>query len=143
MDRLDLKQLPEFSPERLLGRIAEAMQVALDPARIKEFPLWTQRVMHILREQFIPREYDSILSGDGSFFTEGIAVAWATKARDLAQARASKGGCFAQDLAERLGMNAQAQAVAMQVEAGTFTASPEPHKPSDAPDDSSCSRSMN
>ena len=126
MDRpADTKPLPEITPDRLLGRIAEAIQVAVDPAKIKTFPIWTQRVMHILRDQFIPREYASILSGDGSFFTEGVAVAWAAKARDLAQARGAQGGRFAQTLAERLGMNAQAQEVAIQVEAGTFTASPE------------------
>ena len=125
MDRLDTKLLPEFSADRLLNRTAEAMQVALDPAKIKEFPVWTQRVMQILRDQFIPREYASILSGDGSFFTEGIAVAWAAKASDLAQVRGPQGGGFAQVLAERLGMDAKAQAVAMQVEAGTFTTSPE------------------
>ena len=102
MDRPDAKPLPEFTPDRLLSRVAEAMQVALDPAKIKKFPAWTQRVMGILRDQFIPREYAAILSGDGSHFTEGIAVAWAAKARDLALARGSKGGRFAQELGQRL-----------------------------------------
>ena len=125
MERPDPKSLPEFTAERLLTRIAEAMQAAIEPAKLKALPGWTQRVMRILREQFIPREYASILSGDGSFFTEGVAVAWAAKARDLAQARGGLQHSFAQGLAERLGLNAQAQAVAMQVEAGTFTASPE------------------
>ena len=125
MDRPDPKPLPDFTPDRLLARIAEAIQVAIDPAKIKKFPLWTQRVMRILRDQFGPREYASILSGEGSFFTEGIAVAWAAKARDLAEARGAKGGRFAQELANRLGLDAQAQAVAIQVEAGTLTASPE------------------
>ena len=103
MDRPDLKPLPDFTPDRLMGRIAEAIQVAIDPAKIKKFPVWTQRVMRILRDQFIPREYASILSGDGSVFTEGVAVAWAARARDIAQA----------------------QAVAIQVEAGTLTTSAE------------------
>ena len=125
MERLDHKSLPEFTPERLLHRVAEAMQVALQPSKIKEFPIWTRRVMHILREQFIPSEYTSILSGEGSVFTEGIAVAWAAKARDLAQAGSAQGWRFAQVLAERLGMNPQSREVAIQVEAGTFTASPE------------------
>ena len=125
MDRPDPKLLPDFNADRLMGRIAEAIQVAIDPARIKKFPVWTQRVMRILRDQFIPREYASILSGDGSVFTEGVAVAWAARARDLAQARGAKGGQFAQDLADRLGLDARAQAVAIQVEAGTLTTSAE------------------
>jgi len=123
MARPDPKPLPEFTPDRLLSRIAEAMLVATKPGEIKKFPLWTQRVMRILKDQFVPREYASILSGDGSHFTEGIAVAWAAKARDLALARASTGGRFAQDLAQRLGMDDQSQAVALQVEAGTFVSS--------------------
>ena len=125
MDRPDAKPLPEFSPDRLLSRIAEAMQVAMEPDKIKDFPVWTRRVMHILRDQFIPSEYTSILSGDGSYFTEGIAVAWAAKARDLVQAKGLQGGRFAQELAKRIGMDDQSQSVASQVEAGTFTASPE------------------
>lgn len=125
MDRPDAKPLPEFTPDRLLSRVAEAMQVALDPAKIKKFPPWTQRVMGILREQFIPREYTAILSGDGSHFTEGIAVAWAAKARDIALVRGSKGGRFAQELGQRLGIDDQSQSVAIQVEAGTLTTSPE------------------
>ncbi len=119
------KPLPDFTPDRLLDRIAEAIQIALEPAKIKTFPGWTQRVMRILQKQYIPREFTSILSGDGSIFTEGIAVAWATKASDLAQAQGTKGGRFAQVLADRLGLDAQAQAVAIQVEAGTFIAAPE------------------
>ena len=125
MQRLDTKLLPEFTADRLLSRIAEAMQIAIDPAKIGTFPAWTRRVMRILRDQFIPKEYAAILSGDGSFFTEGVAVAWAAKARDLAQIHGTEGGRFAQVLAERLGMDAKAKAVAIQVEAGTFTASPE------------------
>lgn len=125
MARLDPRPLPEFTPDRLLSRVAEAMQVATNPIEIEKFPLWTQRVMRILKEQFIPREYASILSGDGSHFTEGIAVAWAAKARDLALARGSTGARFAQDLAQRLGMDDESQSVASQVEAGTFIASPE------------------
>lgn len=125
MERTDIPLLPEFTADRLLSRVAEAMQVAIAPAKLKEFPIWTQRVMRILREQFIPNEYASILSGDGSFFTEGVAVAWAARANDLARIRGVAGGRFAQALSERLGMSEQAQAVATQVEAGTFTASPE------------------
>jgi len=125
MERPAPKPLPEFTADRLLSRLAEALQVAVDPKRIKDFPVWTQRVMQILRDQFIPREYASILSGEGSFFTEGVAVAWASKARDLAEARGAEGGRFAQELATRLGMNPKEKEVAVQVEAGTFTTSPE------------------
>ena len=124
MDRITPTSLPEFTSERLLARVAEALQVAMDPTKLKTFPGWTQRVMRILRDQFIPREYAAILSGDGSILTEGIAVAWAAKARDLALSREAKGG-FARPLAERLGMNARSQAVAIEVEAGTFTNSPD------------------
>jgi len=125
VERMNPKPLPEFTPDRLMDRIAEAIQVASDPAKSRNFPSWTRRVMRILKEQFIPQEYTSILSGDGSIFAEGIAVAWAAKARDLAQERDSSGGRFAQKLAARLAMDPKAQEVAVQVESGTFTASPE------------------
>ncbi len=119
------KPLPEFSPDRLLDRVAEALQVATTPAKLRTFPGWTQRVMGILKEQFVPREFASILTADGSIFAEGIAVAWAAKARDLAQSRASSGGRFAQSLAERLALDPKTRDVAVQVEAGAFTASDE------------------
>ncbi len=125
MEHPDPKPLPEFSPDRLLGRVAEAMQVALDPGKIKKFPLWTQRVMRILRDQFIPREYAPVLAGEGSHFTEGIAVAWAAKARDLALARGGTDRRFAQELGKRLGLDEESQSVAIQVEAGIFITSPE------------------
>lgn len=125
MPRTQPKPLPEFSPERLLTRVAEALQVASAPEKLRAFPAWTQRVMGILKEQFVPREYASVLTGDGSVFAEGIAVAWAAKAQDLAQSRESSGVRFAQKLAERLALDPQSQEVAQQVESGTFTASPE------------------
>ena len=49
------KPLPEFSPDRLLDRVAEALQAAAEPARFKKFPAWTQRVKGIAQEQFVPR----------------------------------------------------------------------------------------
>jgi len=117
------KPLPDLTPDRLLDRIAEAIEAASRPAAMRRFPGWTQRVMRILKDQFIPAEFTSILSGDGSVFAEGIAVAWAAKARDLAQARAGAGGKFAQKLAERLALDPTTKAVAVEVESGTFIAS--------------------
>lgn len=125
MARTAPQPLPEFSPDRLLDRIAEALTAASEPAKLRRFPGWTQRVMRILKDQFVPQEYAAILTGDGSVFAEGIAVAWAAKAQDLAQSRESSGGRFAQKLAERLALDPGARAVAVQVEAGTFTASAE------------------
>ena len=125
MARTAPQPLPEFSPDRLLDRVAEALQVAAEPVRFKEFPAWTQRVMGILQEQFVPREFAAVLAGDASVFAEGIAVAWAAKARDLAQTRPGTGGRFAQSLAERLALDDGARKIAMQVAAGGFTASDE------------------
>jgi hypothetical protein len=118
------KPLPDLTPDRLVARMAEALQIEMAPAKMRRFPLWTQRVMRILKDQFIPREFASILSADATIFAEGVAVAWAAKARDLAQARNSSGGEFAQKLAERLALDPTAQAVAIQVESGTFVESP-------------------
>lgn len=92
MVRTAPEPLPEFSPDRLLDRMSEALQVAAEPARFKTFPGWTQRVMGIFKEQFVPREFAALLAGDASVFAEGIAVAWAAKARDLAQTRSGTGG---------------------------------------------------
>ena len=125
MARVDPTPLPDLTPERLLDRIAEALQAARAPAKLRRFPEWTQRVMHILKQQFIPAEFTSILAGDGSVFAEGIAVAWAAKAQDLARSRAGGGGRFARKLAERLALDAKTQAVAVEVESGTFTRSVE------------------
>jgi len=50
-------------------------------------------------------------------------VAWAAKARDLAQAREISGGRMAQKLGERLALDPRTQEVAAQVESGTYTAS--------------------
>lgn len=120
MPRSVAKPLPDLTPDRLVERVAEALQVGRDAGEARKFPRWTQKVMAILREQFVPREFASILSGDGSVFAEGIAVAWVAKAQDLVQARKSSGGFFAQKLAERLAMDAQNQQAAEQIEAGTF-----------------------
>lgn len=118
--------LPELTPERLLDRFAEAIQVAMVPAKLGQFPEWTQRVMRILKEQFIPREYTSILSQDASVFAEGIAVAWAAKAGDLARNQPGDGGSeFARELAHRLGFDPKTEQVAVEVGTGTFTHSPE------------------
>jgi hypothetical protein len=54
-----------------------------------------------------------------------VSVAWAARARDLAQAREIGDGRLAQKLGERLALDARTQAVAVQVESGTFTASAE------------------
>lgn len=125
MARTKFTPLPDLTTERLFERIAEAIQVAIAPEKLRSFPAWTQRVMRILKEQFVPREYASILSGDGSIFAEGIAVAWTAKARDLAQSRTISGGQFAHKLAERLATDARTQEIAVQVESGTLTASAE------------------
>ena len=101
-----------------MDRIAEAMQVGLDAARLKTFPLWTRRVMLILKEQFVPREFSSLLSGGESIFVEGVAVAWVAKARDIAESSDSKGGRFARKLAERLALDGASQEVAVRVESG-------------------------
>jgi hypothetical protein len=123
MPRAVAQPLPDLTPERLLDRIAEAMQVGRDPTQSKKFPAWTRRVMGILKEQFVPREFTSILSADGSILAEGIAVAWVAKAQDLAQARPTSSGRFALKLAERLAMDAETKQVAEQVEAGAFGSS--------------------
>lgn len=120
MARVSPTPLPDLTPERLLDRIAEAMRVGRDPAEARGFPSWTRRVMAILKEQFVPREFTSILTADGSILAEGIAVAWVAKAQDLAQARETSGSRFATKLAERLSMDAEAQHVAEQVESGSF-----------------------
>ena len=123
VDRAPPKPLPDFAPERLLDRMAEALTVATEPEKLRRFPAWTRRVMRILKEQFVPREFTAILTGDGSIFAEGIAVAWAAKARDLAQSRETTGRQIARTLAERLALDTTPQAVAVQVEAGTLTGS--------------------
>lgn len=124
MVRAQLPPLPEFTPERLLDRVAEAMQVGHDPAKLKAFPAWTRRVMRILHQQFVPREFAAILAADQSIFAEGIAVAFVATARNLARTR-SNGGYLAQQLAERLAADPRTQEVATQVGAGTFAISGE------------------
>jgi hypothetical protein len=112
--------LPDLSPDRLLDRIAEAMHVARDSPGVRKLPPWTRRVMRILKEQFIPGEFSAILAGDGSVLAEGIAVAWSSSARDVAQARGNAGMSFARQLAQRLGLDPQSRQVAEQVETGTL-----------------------
>ena len=119
MARTRFTPLPEFTPDRLLDRVAEALQIGNDPAQIERFPPWTRRVMLILHEQFVPRELASILSAGESVFVEGIAVAFVATARTLARSGIN-GGPLAQKLAERLAMDSQAQDVAVQVGTGTF-----------------------
>lgn len=114
--------LPAFTPERLLDRIAEAMQVGSHPEKLRAFPAWTQRVMLILKEQFVPPEFAAILLTEQSAFAEGVAVAMIASAREIAQP-GSMGGEFAQKLAEKLAMDRDAQEIAVQVGSGTFAVS--------------------
>jgi hypothetical protein len=123
VSRLAPAPLPELDPDRLIARIAEAMQAGKNPAALRRFPLWTQRVMRILRDQFVPREYAPILAGDASVFAEGVAVAWAAKARDLVPPGAGPGKHLARKLAQQLALDEAAAEVAAQVESGTFAAS--------------------
>jgi hypothetical protein len=115
--------LPDLSPDRLVERIAEAMLIARDSRGQSKLPTWTRHVMRILKDQFIPDEFASILAGDGSVFAEGIAVAWSAKARDIAQTRGTGGMAFARELAQRLSLDPHAREVAEQVEAGTYLSS--------------------
>jgi hypothetical protein len=123
MPRVAAELLPDLSPDRLLDRIAEAIQLSTRPAKVRKLPPWTRRVMRILKDQFIPTEFSSVLAGDGSLFAEGVAVAWSAKARDIAEARGNSVTPFARQLAERLSLDANSRNVAEQVEAGTLPAS--------------------
>jgi len=126
--RAQPKPLEPLSPERVLDRIAEAIQVGLDPAKLRAFPTWTQRVMRILKEQFVPDEFASILAADQSIFAEGIAVAMAAKARDLKSATGGGVGQFAGRLATRLALDPKTKDVAVQVETGGLALSDEYQK---------------
>jgi hypothetical protein len=110
--------LPDVTLERLLDRIAEALQVGRDPTTLRKFPLWTQHVMRILKAQFVPHEYAAMLTGDGSVLSEGIAVAWAAKAQDLARTHQANAGVLAQKLADRLDVDSATREVAVQVGSG-------------------------
>ncbi|MCX6953135.1 MAG: hypothetical protein NTV51_13355 [Verrucomicrobia bacterium] len=118
MARAQPKSLEPLSPDRVLDRIAEAISVGLEPAKLRAFPPWTQRVMRILKDQFVPREFASILAADQSIFAEGIAVAMAAKARDLKSVTGGGAGQFAGRLATRLALDPKTQDVAQQVETG-------------------------
>lgn len=120
MPKLVITPLPDLSIDRLLDRIAEAVRVGREPALLRKFPSWTQRVMQILQAQFVPKEYATILMSDGSALTEGIAVAWAAKARDLVQTHQVNGREVARKLAQRAGLDPHEQAVAEQVGAGAL-----------------------
>jgi hypothetical protein len=124
VERAKPKPLPDFTPDRLVDRIAEAIQVGMDPAKLDTFPAWTQRVMRILKEQLIPPELDSIVSADKAVFAEGVAIAWAARARDRHPAQVAP-GLFGRKLAERLSLDTKTQEVADQVETGAFVLSPE------------------
>jgi len=106
--------------DRLLDRIAEAFRVGRDPASLRKFPGWTQRVMRILQAQFVPKEYATILLSDGSALTEGIAVAWAAKMQDLVQTHQVSGEALARKLAARAGLDAKSTEVAVQVGSGVI-----------------------
>ena len=54
--------LPGVDTDRIAVRIAEAMAVGREPSKLREFPEWTQRIMLILNRQFVPKEFESILS---------------------------------------------------------------------------------
>jgi len=124
--RIEPGALPDLTHERLLERVAEAMQIGSRPDYLRTFPQWTRRVMQILKEQFIPTEYAPILSGDESIFAEGVIVAWAAKARDFALAtRGNHHDGFARQLAERLELDAKSTEVAIQTESGTLPLSDE------------------
>lgn len=125
MDRAKPIPLPALTSDRLIERIAEAMQIAMEPAKLGDFPPWTQRVMRILKEQFVPREFVSILSAGESVFAEGVAVAWVAKGRDLMQVPATHDGGFARQLVEQLATAADVRTVVAKVESGEFTASQE------------------
>lgn len=101
------------------------MRIGLDPASLRRFPPWAQRVMRILRDQFVPREFAALLSADQAIFAEGVAVAWAAKARDIHPPPSDRNGQYARRLAERLEMDSTSRTVAEQIETGTFTASPD------------------
>lgn len=123
MPRAAPQTLPQFTPDRLIGRIAEAMTVGANPEALRAFPRWTQRLMRILKQQFVPREFAFLLAADKVIFAEGVAVAWAAKSRDITRTRGANGGTFARQLADRLALDPSAKAVAEQIEAGTFVAS--------------------
>jgi len=116
----DFTPLPDVTLDRLLDRIAEALRVGRDPTTLRKYPLWTQRVMRILKAQFVPQEYTSMLTGDGSVLSEGIAVAWAAKAQDLAKTYNANAGALAQKLAERLDADPITEEVAVQVGSGVI-----------------------
>lgn len=125
VDRSNPTPLPKLTSDRLIERIAEAMQVGLEPAKFRKFPLWTQRVMLILKDQFVPREFITILSAGESVFAEGVAVAWVAKGRDFMHASDINTGQFARQLVERLATTAHVQDAVGRVESGEFTASVE------------------
>jgi hypothetical protein len=125
VDRAQPNPLPELTSERLIERIAEAMQIAIEPAKMGSFPPWVQRVMRILKQQFIPREFEAILLVGESVFAEGVAVAWVSRGRDLLQTSDANDGRFARQLVTRLATAANVGDVVARVETGELTASPD------------------
>jgi hypothetical protein len=123
MGRAQPKSLPDLTPDRLIERVAEAVRVGMEPAKLRSFPAWTQRVMRILKDQFLPREFAAIFAADQSVFAEGVAVAWMAKAREAQQTPAASGGRIARRLADRLAMDAASRDAAVQVESGAIAAS--------------------
>lgn len=109
----------------MIERVAEAIQIGLKPERLQKFPLWTQRVMRILKEQFVPQEFESILSADHAIFAEGVAVAWAAKARDARPEPATGSRRLARKVAERVSADAAMPEVAAQVASGMIATSDE------------------
>ena len=98
------------------------MQIGLEPAKFREFPAWTQRVMRILRDQLVPREFVEILSAGESVFAEGVSVAWVAAGPDLLRTPQADAGQFARELVDRLASAANVQEVVARVESGEFTA---------------------
>lgn len=87
--------LPEFSPERLADRLAEAVELGKRPEKVSEYPKWTQKVMLILKEQLVPAEFVAMLAADQAVFCEGVCVAWMAQAREIVGRADSRDGDFA------------------------------------------------
>lgn len=116
------KPLPDFTVARLLDRVAEAVRVGLEPDRLADFPLWTQRVMRILKAQLVPPEFAALLRHDGAILAEGVAVALSAGAHAGGSEAGARSGRFARELADRLSLDGQARDVAIQVESGSIAA---------------------
>lgn len=95
MSREITDSLPEFSPERLADRLAEAVELGKQPEKFSKYPAWTRKVMLILKEQLVPPEFAAMLAADQAVFCEGVCVAWMAEAREIGRRRESRDGEFA------------------------------------------------